>query len=117
MGFVKKRIQGVHGYAGYRHVHNALKSRMKGVQANEGDVDADNIDELVEQVRGEQEQRYLEKRNEEPAKRKVRIDICQISLANCHPRLRIGQGEGRRRIRRVRRLHDDGRRPRRLRFR
>ena len=55
---------------------------MKGVQANEGEVDADNIDELVEQVRGEQEQRYLEKRNEEPAKRKVRINVCQISLAN-----------------------------------
>ena len=55
---------------------------MKGVQANEGEVDADNIDELVEKVRGEQEQRYLEKRNEEPTKRKVRINICQISLAH-----------------------------------
>ena len=73
-----KPFQGANGYPGYRHVHNALKSLMKGVQANEDEVDADNIDELVEQVRGEQEQRYLEKRNEEPTKRKVRINMSDI---------------------------------------
>ena len=84
LGFVTKPLPGVNGDPGHRHVHNALKSLMKGVQANEGEVDADNIDELVEQVRGEQEQRYLEKRNEEPAKRKARINIDQTFLANSH---------------------------------
>ncbi|KAM5539737.1 hypothetical protein V8D89_006550 [Ganoderma adspersum] len=52
------------------HVSGTLKSLMKGVQANEAEVDADNIDELVEQVRGEHEQRYLGHRHEEPAKGK-----------------------------------------------
>ncbi|KAI1790082.1 DNA repair exonuclease [Ganoderma leucocontextum] len=52
------------------HVSDTLKSLMKGVQANEVEVDADNLDELVEQVRGEHEQRYLDNRHEEPAKGK-----------------------------------------------
>ncbi|TBU23353.1 DNA repair exonuclease [Dichomitus squalens] len=64
------------------HVHNALRSLMKGVQANEGEIDADNIDELVEQVREQHEQRYLQKRTEEPAKGKGKAKAAEESDAS-----------------------------------
>ena len=54
---------------------------MKGVQANEVEIDADNLDELVEQVRGEHEQRYLDHRHEEPAKGKVRSPHLFLAVA------------------------------------
>ncbi|KAI0705613.1 Metallo-dependent phosphatase-like protein [Earliella scabrosa] len=81
------------------HVSAALRALMKGVQANEGDVDDDNLDEIVEKVRGEHEQTYLERRHDKPAKGKF-----------------SGKSDsaGRRRVRRcLCRLHGDGHRRRR----
>ncbi|KAI0800087.1 DNA repair exonuclease [Fomes fomentarius] len=52
------------------HVANAMKLLTKGVQANEGDVDDDNLDEIVVKVRKEHEHDYLENRQEKPSKGK-----------------------------------------------
>ncbi|KZT63172.1 DNA repair and meiosis protein Mre11 [Daedalea quercina L-15889] len=54
------------------HVNSALKSLMKGVQANgKEDLSDDGLDEIVDKVREQQNKEYLERRGEErPAKSK-----------------------------------------------
>ncbi|TFK83537.1 DNA repair exonuclease, partial [Polyporus arcularius HHB13444] len=52
------------------HVGAALRSLMKGVQANEDEVDPDNIEEIVEKVREEHEEKYKERRQENSSKGK-----------------------------------------------
>ncbi|RPD69197.1 DNA repair exonuclease [Lentinus tigrinus ALCF2SS1-7] len=93
------------------HVSTALRSLMKGVQANGAEVDPENIGDIVEKVREEQEQNYKERREEKPSKGKVTSDVPRFHIAF---RLLIalpgsGQGEDRGRVRRLHGLDDDGR--------
>lgn len=46
------------------HVNHALKSLMKGVQANGEEVEEENIDDIVEKVREKHDKEYVEKRQD-----------------------------------------------------
>ncbi|KAH9937834.1 DNA repair exonuclease [Epithele typhae] len=56
------------------HVQRAMKSLMGGVQAEEGDIDEDNLDEIVERVREVHDKQYLEKREHKSAKGKGKAE-------------------------------------------
>ncbi|CDO78264.1 hypothetical protein BN946_scf184491.g9 [Trametes cinnabarina] len=88
--FVEK--DDIHAIQTYRHVNSALRSLMKGVQANVTEVDENEIEEIVDKVREEQERRRAEKLEEKASKGKVRKPPA-LSHRNELTRVRLSQGK------------------------
>ncbi|KAI0693680.1 Mre11 DNA-binding presumed domain-containing protein [Cerioporus squamosus] len=131
------RYEGPDAFNHHRHVGSALRSLMKSVQANEDEVDPENIEEIVRSCvfnfcthahRPVRWRRYAKstsrttRRSDRRSHRKTRYNHTLISLhiVSCLliPLWRgLGQGEGCRRVRCLRGLDDDGCRWRRIRLR